>query len=162
MKKRIKILLVADFNYSKYSIVKKVTAVLFVACCFVGIVMVLNFVTYLFGETEYDMLVIVSSFILGWYILGTIFEKLYKKLFSKRVKIIMSKGYITLWINEEERMIRKRQIRDIKAKVCSRPTRYGGRAMSTKLIIYTDTETFHFTSGEAVYEVEKLLKVVPN
>lgn len=65
MEKQLKLLLAADFNYSRYSFVEKIVAFLFVVCSFVGIVMILNFVTGLFGESEYEILVIVASFILG-------------------------------------------------------------------------------------------------
>jgi len=162
MGKRTRLLLEADFNYFKYSAVKKTVFVLFVVGCFITIIIATSIVITCFVDTEYERFAFVISFILSWLVFSYLFETLYKKLFSKKVRIFSGQGFIKLWINKEEIIIKKGQITDIKAQVSSHRTRHGGRSTSTKLIIYTTMGKFHFTNDQAIYEVDKVLKVVPS
>lgn len=162
MGKRTRLLLEADFNYFKYNVVKKTVFVLFVVGCFITIIIATSIVTNHFLDTEYEPFAFVISFIISWFTFSSLFESLYKNLFSKKVKIFSGQGFIKLWINKEELLIKKGQITNVKAQVSSHRTRYGGRSTSTKLIIYTTMGKFHFTNDQAIYEVDKVLKVVPS
>lgn len=162
MGKRTRLLLEADFNYFKYSAVKKTVFVLFVVSCFMSVIIATSIVSNHFLDTEYEPFAFVISFIISWFIFSSLFETLYKKLFSKKVKIFSGQGFIKLWINKEEIIIKKGQIANIKTEVSSHRTRYGGRSTSTKLIIYTTMGKFHFTNDQAIYAVDKVLKAVPS
>lgn len=162
MDKRSRHLLEADFNYFKYSAVKKTVFVLFVVSCFISVIIATSITTNLFLDTEYEQFAFVISFIISWFVFSSLFETLYKKLFSKKVKIFSGQGFIKLWINKEEILIKKGQVTNITAQVSSHRSRYGGRSTSTKLIIYTTMGKFHFTNDQANYEVDKVLKVVPS
>ncbi|MGX7148103.1 hypothetical protein [Enterococcus ureasiticus] len=151
MGKRMRLLLEADFNFFKYSIVKKTVFVLFIVSCFMLIVIATSSTTNRFLDTEYEPVAFVISFLVSWFVFSSLFERLYKKLFSKRVRILSGQSFIKLWINKEEILIKKGQITNIKAQVSSHRTQYGGRSTSTKLIIYTTMGKFHFTSDQAVF-----------
>ncbi|MEI5989369.1 hypothetical protein A5881_000857 [Enterococcus termitis] len=53
MGKRTRLLLEADFNYFKYSAVKKTVLVLFIVGCFFSIVITTSIATNRFLDTEY-------------------------------------------------------------------------------------------------------------
>ncbi|WP_430598181.1 hypothetical protein [Enterococcus sp. AZ177] len=93
------------------------------------------------------------------FVVSSLFETLYKKIFFKKARIFSGQGFTKLWINKEEIIIKKGQITDIKAQVSLYRTRYGGWSTSTKLIIYTTLGKFHFTNNQVIYKMDKVLKM---
>lgn len=158
----MKFFLETDFNYCKYTLVKKITILLFVVC-YASIIFTIGiFAATIFVGTAYEAVAFTVSLMGSGLLFDFLFRKLYKKIFSKRVKIFRGKTAIKLWIDGKEIVIQKAQIKKIKAKAVSNRLRHGGRIESTKLIIYTTTGTFHFTNDQAIYNVHKLLKFAPN
>lgn len=162
MGKQMKLLLAANFNYFKYSIVKKATIVLFVMCSATFIFLIgIKAATFFLG-TEFEAFAFSASFIISWVSFDYLFRELYKKIFSKTVKIFQGQDYLKIWIGKKEILIQKDQIKKVKAKAVSSRIRHGGRRENSKLIIYTTMGTFHFTNDQAIYAVDKVLKVVPS
>lgn len=161
MGKQMKFVLEADFNYSKYSIVKKAAIVLFAMCWALLIFSIAIKVAYFFLSTPYEAVAFSVSFLISWVIFDYLLRKLYKKLFSKRVKIFQGHNDLTIWINGEEIQIKKEQIKKVKAKAVTNKLRRGGKVENTKLIIYTTIGKFHFTNDQAIYAVKKLMKFAP-
>ncbi|ALS01796.1 hypothetical protein ATZ33_10540 [Enterococcus silesiacus] len=163
MDKKAKVLMKGKFNYSS-SKFKKMLVRIFLVLTFIFV--------FLFGieiinsasiNLDGEVLLILFGTI---YFVGAIYlsEIIYEKLFLKEVVITKYTNGIKILIDNDEIIIQMNKIRRVKAElsygVGSRGSSKGSSRSSTKLVIYTNTEVFHFTTlgiNEGVKKVESYI-----
>lgn len=156
MGRKTKVLMKGNFNYSNTRYKKKSVTILLCFAMVWEFMFVIEFISNRALKGDVEMM----KFIIGIvYLLTTMFltDKIYKKIFMKEVIITKYTGGLKIKISKNEFILRMADVRRAKAYIS-----YGrySRGKTSKLVIYTDTEVFHFTNSEVNEDVEKVASYI--
>lgn len=154
MKRNLSLLVEESFFYTKMSYLKYIVVTLSKVSCLALSIYVGAYVSDCISSRPEGLLTIVSIMV-SWFISYGIAEVLHEKLFLKKVKIFGSQQELLVVIDNREFRFKRNEVQKVKTKLESIKGR-GTTHQSTKLIIKTVDQTFHFTVNKRITDVEKI------